>query len=941
MGFELNSQQQTAVNHKKGPLLVVAGAGTGKTRVIVEKINQLLDGGVSPSSILAVTFTEKAAAEMLERVLDSRDELLPELPIMTFNGFGDATLREFGIHIGLPRNFRLLSDQAQIVFFRERIDSFDLDYFLPLTSSPDGIIADILELFGRLKQNIITPEEYQAFVAKLPSDDEVQALDKRKHQELANTYATYTQLARAENVIDYDDQIFLTIQLLEKRPNVRTELQQRYHALMIDEFQDTNPMQSRLIDLLYSGKNSQSLIVVGDDDQSIYGWRGATLQNILSFKERYPDAAQTALTINYRSGQAILDAAYKLIQNNNPNRLEANLNINKRLTSDQPGQAPVIKRFEDTDSELAGLAADISTRLDLLNDNEPISIAVLTRSNNTAQAVHHALSSAEVPHRVIGATQDLYDQPIVRMLVEFIRTLADPHNNTSLHHTLISDLFNVSNEIIAPLAAQAQREHEQLEKLLESTSAVKLIKELRQDVASVSVGRLLWQAITETGYKDRLLKNAMDDTKAAASILHLKQFFGSLREFENIAIQPTAVQYLESLPALRAAGETSNDGTLAISNTEVTVITIHKAKGLEWDTVYIPVLQEQAFPLKKQGSGLQPPAELRAASTHEADEHYAEERRLAYVASTRARQHLILSFADRGRNGSPRKPSRFIDELLGTGTAESTPLTDMTNNQQSLLELPVDTVQEIAIPSGIYDGKTVRLSVSQASTLLECPLNFYYKYVLKTPDEPTPRTNYGSQLHGLFETINKGRKHNKMPALSDLIAELEAGWNRAGYLSRAQQEKALAQAKVTLTNFYQTAINTPAPYLIEESFEVTLDPENLILHGRMDVVFDHDGVEIRDYKTGTKVKSDTDAKKRASSSDQLTMYALAWQLKTGAIPAKVSLEFVDTQSIGSLRKTPRGLETIRAKLAVAADQIRQNKFSPGSRHEHCVHPISD
>src|ERR1700741_2332850 len=154
MGFELNAGQQKVVDHKSGPMLVVAGAGTGKTRVILEKIYKLLDSGADPRSVLAVTFTEKAAAEMLERVLASRSGVLPELAIMTFNGFGDSVLREFGTHIGLPRNFRLLSDQAQVVFFRERIDEFQLDYFLPLTSSPDGIIGDILELFGRLKQNI-------------------------------------------------------------------------------------------------------------------------------------------------------------------------------------------------------------------------------------------------------------------------------------------------------------------------------------------------------------------------------------------------------------------------------------------------------------------------------------------------------------------------------------------------------------------------------------------------------------------------------------------------------------------------------------------------------------------------------------------------------------------------------------------------------------------
>lgn len=994
---QLNDGQQAAVDHTTGPLLVVAGAGTGKTRVIVEKINKSLDEGANPASILAVTFTEKAAAEMLERVLASRSQLLPDLPVMTFNGFGDLLLREYGAHIGLPRNFRLLSEQAQVVFFRERIDQFQLDYFLPLTSSPDGIIADILQLFSRLKQNIITPETYQTFAKKLPDGDEMVALDKRMHQELADAYDTYTSLCRQENVIDYDDQIYLCIQLLEQRPNVQRELQQQYQTLLIDEFQDTNVMQSRLIDLLYSKESvndvrtragetvsvqqrsaeravlkygelstgadkpklsaktagsaalqqtspagARVLMVVGDDDQSIYGWRGATLQNILSFKDRYPDAAETALTVNYRSHQAILDAAYRLIQHNNPDRLEASLGINKRLTSDCPGAAPVVKRFADTAAELEWLATDIARRVNKLDENEPVSIAVLARSNNTAAAVHGALSANDVPHRVIGATQDLYTRPVVRMLIELIRTVSEPHNNTSLHHTLVSELFGIGNDAIAPLAARASHEHELLETLLsdipKAAQALALIKTWREQAASYSVGRLLWRAMSETGYKDSLLKRAAQDDQAAASVQHVTQFFDSLRQFENIAIQPTAVQYLASLPALQAAGETTDDGTLAINNHEVTVITVHKAKGLEWDTVYIPVLQEQAFPLKKRADGLQPPAELRSASVGAADEHYAEERRLMYVAATRARRNLIVSFADKGKTGTARKPSRFIDEMFGSGTAETTPLIDVADPQQSLLDIPAETSPKISVPASIYDGTSVRLSVSQASALLDCPLNFYYKFVLKAPEEATPSTGYGSQLHRLFEAINKARRKDALAPLEEYLAELEGGWNKAGYVSKEQQQKAFRQAQQTLTNFYQRAASEPAPYLVEEPFEATLEPEHIILRGRMDVVYDHDGTEIRDYKTGNTIRDDAGAKKRATASSQLTMYALAWQLLHGDIPAKVSLEFVDSGYLGSVGKTQKGLDGLRSKLNKAADCIRTGDFSPGYRHDHCIHP---
>ncbi len=940
--FALNSGQQQVVDHQSGPLLVVAGAGTGKTRVIVEKINKLLDEGVPPSAILAVTFTEKAAAEMLDRILMARSGFHADLAVMTFNGFGESLLREFGTDIGIPHNFRLIGPQAQIIFFRERIDEFGLDYFLPLAASPDGIIEDILSLFSQLKQHIITPETYQSYADSLPQNDEAQSLEKKKHQELSGAYATYMRLTRTENVIDYDDQIYLPIQLLETRPNVRKTLQQRFHTLFIDEFQDTNPMQSRLIDLLVNGR--QNLIVVGDDDQSIYGFRGATLQNILSFKERYPDAAEAALTQNYRSHQAILDAAYRLIQYNNPNRLEASLGINKVLTSDQTGQAPLIKRFNDINDELEWLATDIAARIAAGDD--PGQIAVLTRSNPIARQVHDALLVAGVQHRVVGASQDLYTRPVVRMLLEFARTLAEPNNNASLHHTLVSDLFTISNELIAPFASQARYEHERLEDLLAASDsqeilrAVTLINSLREDAASVSVGRLLWRGIGETGYKDRLLTRASDDDQAAASIQHLKQFFDSLREFESIATQPTTAQYLVSLPALMAAGETTEDGTLNIPDGEVTVTTIHKAKGLEWQTVYLPCLVEGSFPWTRRGGGLQLPEALRAASTSPADEHYAEERRLMYVALTRARQNLMLSFAGKSKTGTSRKPSRFIDEAFGAGTAESVPISDpVTGQQQSLLDIPIDPVPKVAIPANLYDGERIRLSVSQASALLECPLNFYYKFVLKAPEEATVRTSYGTQLHGFFEQLNKARQQGTLPPLEPLLQQLEAGWQKAGYVSRQQQERALARAKTTLSNFYNNCQQNPAPLFVEQDFEVEL-PGSIVLYGRLDVVLgDEDSIEIRDYKTGDGVRDQEKANRRAAASAQLTMYALAWQLQhDGQLPARLSLEFVDTNLIGQVKKTQRGIDGLVTRLSKAAECFKTGDFLPGKLHDYCLHP---
>ncbi len=937
---KLNEAQEKVIAHKSGPLMVVAGAGTGKTRVIIEKINKLLDDGVEPSAILAVTFTEKAAAEMLDRLLLNRQGFLLDMPITTFNGFGESLLREFGSHIGLGRNFRVLNEQAQIVFVRERISMLKLDYFLPLSDLPDSIIEDIVGVFSQLKQHIVTPETYLTWANTLPQSDEAEKLEKLKHQELATAYDAYMQMCRQENVIDFDDQIYQVLELLNKRPNVRQQLQERYHTLFIDEFQDTNPMQSRLIDLL-AGKQ-HNVVVVGDDDQSIYGFRGATLANILEFKDRYPEAKEVALTQNYRSSQAILDAAYSLITNNNPNRLEATLKINKRLTSNQPGSAPQVMLFENLQVEFEWIARDIAARLQA--GEEPGQIAVLARSRKTVQNVHQALERLGVAHQVIGYNEDLYKQPVVRMLIELCRTLAEPHNNSSLHHTLVSDLFGLTNDVISPFAAKARYEHESLEDLLaaseqpEILKSIALIKTLRESAASLSVSRLLFRAMEDSGYKDRLFRLAASDDEAAQTVSHLSQYLDTLKAFESIAIQPTAVAYLVSLPALQAAGETTDD-TLSITNDEVCVLTIHKAKGLEWNTVYIPGCNEQAFPIKKQPKGLQMPEELKTATSSPADEHYAEERRLMYVAATRAKMNLVLTHSAKNKSGTLRRPSRFLSEMFGDKAVDSMAADKEAGGQTTLAELPEAIVPKVAIPSSIYDGKKFFLTVSQASELLNCPLNFYYKFILNAPEKPTPSTEYGSQLHAIFESINKDRIKGDLPPLEEYLTELKAGWSKGGYATKEQQERAFKQAVKTVTRFYEESKAGPKPLFVEENFVAELEPENIVLRGRYDAVMDFgSGPEIRDYKTSISVKSAEKAKSRAVASTQLTMYALAWQLSHGELPALLTLQFVDTNLTGSVRKTQKGIDGLRERLYKAVEELKTGSYPPGNRHDYCIHP---
>ena len=330
---DLNPEQRKAVTHGRGPLIIIAGAGTGKTKVITHRISSLISSKMAkPEEILAVTFTEKAANEMEERV----DLLIPYsysfVDISTFNSFGEQILRDYGIEIGYSPDFKLLDDVEQAIFFREHLFQFKLDYYRPL-SSPTRYIQDILLAIKRLKQEDVKPQEYLEYANKLEKDafDEVTKETAFKHKEMARVFKNYQDHLEADGKIDFEDQVTLVVELFRKRPSVLQVFQDKYQFILVDEFQDTNYIQFELLKLLAA--KHRNLTVVGDDDQSIFRFRGASLANIHNFRKIYTDYKKVVLNNNYRSTQPILDSAYKLIQQNNPYRLEVQEEIDKTLES--------------------------------------------------------------------------------------------------------------------------------------------------------------------------------------------------------------------------------------------------------------------------------------------------------------------------------------------------------------------------------------------------------------------------------------------------------------------------------------------------------------------------------------------------------------------------------------------------------------------------------
>ncbi len=427
----LNKEQVTAVTNTLGPLLIVAGAGTGKTTVITRRIAYLVQNKLAKlDEIVALTFTEKAAGEMQERV----DLLLPlgyvDTWINTFHGFCERLLKTHALDIGLPGDFSILNETQQWIFIFKHLDDFQLDYYKPL-GNPGKFISSLLSHFSRLKDEVITPEEYLAYAEQLElsgdnpqgiiasivtegaqgekknkkgkkdagnsKNDVVDSSEILRVKELANAYHVYQKLLLDNNFLDFGDLIHYTLLLLQKRPSILQYYQNKFKYVLVDEFQDTNLAQYQLMTLL--GGRNKNIAVVGDDDQSIYKFRGASVSNILKFKKDYPHFQQITLVENYRSAQNILDLAYNFIQTNNPERLEIKLGIDKRLKSNLPSEGVIqVLEADDLSEELNCVAKKI---WEIKNESSELTFndfAILLRANSAANDLLPRLSASGIPY---------------------------------------------------------------------------------------------------------------------------------------------------------------------------------------------------------------------------------------------------------------------------------------------------------------------------------------------------------------------------------------------------------------------------------------------------------------------------------------------------------------------------------------------------------------
>jgi len=940
----LNPQQLRAVRHGQGPLLIIAGAGTGKTTVITERIKHLIVQGLAkPEQILALTFTDKASGEMEERVDLAMPYGYTDMWISTFHSFADRVLRQEALQIGLNPNFQLMTQSEATQFLINNLFQFKLDYYRPL-GNPTKFVDGLLRHFSRLKDEDVAPNEYLQYAQKLKKSLnakrytlDANAEEMTKTMELARAYKKYEALKTKQSVMDFGDLITQALRLFRQRRLVLKKYQQQFKYFLVDEFQDTNIVQNELA-ILLAGKLA-NLTVVCDDDQAVYRWRGAAMSNVIQFKKRFPRAKLVTLTKNYRSTQKILDQAYQLIQHNNPDRLEIKEKIDKKLVSvrrvaGEPIEFLWQERLEDEAEAAAQKIKQLTKKQYRYQE-----VAILVRANNHAEAFTRALARAGIPYQFLGPGQ-LFRQPEVKDLIAYLKILDNFEDNVALYRVLAMAHFDFNARDLAAINNFSRRQNfslfeacEQADKLFVSQKTkekigrfVKMVHRHLGLLTKETAGQILYYFLQDSGLLQKLAEyKTMTEERQSQNIAKL---FDRLKTYEANHEDASVRVVVDWIDLAMELGESPLASTSDwVGENKVNLLTIHSAKGLEFPVVFLVNLVNARFPTRQRREQIPIPKDLIKEILPEGDYHLQEERRLFYVGMTRAKDRLFLTAADYyGEAKRKTKLSPFVVETLGEQVFKQKQI----QNQGKQLaffdyQKPDESHQSSIIN---HQSPVTYLSYSQIDTFTTCPLQYRYRYVQRLPTPPSAALTFGTVMHNTLRDFYQLAKQDQQPGQKDLLALLEKNWSSQGFKTKAHEKKMKQQGVRLLKNFYQKSYDPKnLPLALEQSFAIRISP-TLKIGGRLDRVDRQAGkLEIIDYKTGRVWEQ-----KRVDNSLQMSVYALA-MADPGIYNQKpenviLSFYFLGTGEKKSTQKTSQQLAKDKQAILEIADQINGSDFKP-------------
>ena len=632
----LNPAQREAVEKTEGPVLILAGAGSGKTRVLTTRIGHLIeDKGVQPANILAITFTNKAANEMRERVEETLESDASDMWISTFHSCCVRILRKDINRIGYNRSFVIYDSADQVTLVKDCLKELNLN---DKVFEPKMIISTI----SGAKDKLYDPKQFKAM-----------HMNDNRMSKIADVYALYQDRLKRNSALDFDDLIFKTVELLKSDKEVLDYYRNRFKYIMVDEYQDTSKAQYELIKIL--AREHQNICVVGDDDQSIYGWRGADIRNILEFEKDYDDVHVVKLEQNYRSTQIILDAANTVISNNIERK-------RKRLWSEKKDGELIKIQVAQDEIEESDFVADMIAKISREQNRSYKDFAVLYRANAQSRSVEDALNRSQIPYNIYGGTK-FYERKEIKDLIAYLRVIQNPQDDISIKRIINVPRRGIGLRTIEKIEDRANLKQESIYSVLIdietnsdiSTKARNSISEFVDNVIGTlrtmrevyPVSKLIEKVIESIdyyGYIDELYKGNKEEAEERKD--NVKEFISVAMEFEQISEEKDLETFLTGVALTSESSEEEEIN-------KISLMTIHTSKGLEFPVVFIVGMEDGLFPIARAVRSMN-------------DSEIEEERRLCYVGITRAKEILYLTLTQKrtlyGKT-NPSIASRFMEEL--------------------------------------------------------------------------------------------------------------------------------------------------------------------------------------------------------------------------------------------------------------------------------------